>query len=137
MVIILINKLQIRIYYEDTDAGGVVYYANYLKYAERARTELLRSLGIGQSELAQNHNLLFIVRHVELDLIAPARLDDLIEIETIITNISGASIIMEQIIWRNRNKLSSVKVKIACVDTNFKPVRIPQHIRMLLTGVVI
>lgn len=121
-----------RVYYEDTDAGGVMYYANYLKFAERARTEYLRSLGIHQSELAQKEGILFVVRHVELDLEKPARLDDEVQITTTIEQLKGASLTMLQHLAKGDTLLARVKVLIACVDNNLKPARIPGAIKHTL-----
>ena len=120
-----LHKTNIRIYYEDTDAGGVVYYANYLKFAERARTEFLRDMGVDQSELTQKTGLFFVVRHAELDIKKPVKLDDLLEIETHITKTSKASFYMLQEIKRDDEILVNIHVKIACVrevDGAFKPV---------------
>lgn len=123
------HKISFRVYYEDTDAGGVVYYANYLKFAERARTELLRSLDVNQSSLASEEGIFFVVRHAELDLKKPAKLDDLLEIETSIEQISGASITMLQKISNAKELLSQVTVKIVSVNKNFKPCKIPYFIK--------
>lgn len=122
-------KSTFRIYWEDTDAGGVVYYANYLKFAERARTEMLRALGIKQSELLEKEGIAFVVRHAEIDLMKPARLDDVVEIFTHTKKILGASIEMEQKIFIGKTELAIVHVIIACVDKNFKPARLPKKIK--------
>lgn len=122
-------KSTFRIYWEDTDAGGVVYYANYLKFAERARTEMLRALGIKQSELLEKEGIAFVVRHAEIDLMKPARLDDVVEIFTRTKKILGASIEMEQKIFIGKTELAAVHVRIACVDKNFKPARLPKKIK--------
>jgi acyl-CoA thioester hydrolase len=123
------SKTQFRIYYEDTDAGGVVYYANYLKFAERARTEYLRDLGLEQSKLLENDGIIFVVRHVEMDLLKPGRLDDLLDIETTIEKLGGASVIMYQQISCNGNALVNVKVVIASVNSDIKPAKLPEHVR--------
>lgn len=122
------NNFNIRIYYEDTDFGGIVYYANYLKFAERGRTEYLRNLGIIQTELFQKQEIYFVVRKCEINFISPAKLDDLILVETSITKISKASIVMNQEIILENRKLCDLQVKIACVDKNMKPVAIPADI---------
>lgn len=90
--------LPVRVYYEDTDAGGVVYYANYLKYAERARTEMLRHLGIENSVLQARHGLAFVVRHISVDYMRPARLDDRLEVSLILTKVGGATLAGRQVI---------------------------------------
>ena len=115
-----------RVYYEDTDAGGIVYYANYLKFAERARTEFLRDRGIEQSSLATKQKIVFVVRHAEIDLRKPARLDDLVDIHTTITQARGASLHMQQSIFCNKTLLAVVKVTIACVSTSLKPTKLPE-----------
>lgn len=133
------TSLRIRIYYEDTDAGGVVYYANYLKFAERARTEMLRELGVEQRALLEAHGIAFVVRKAEMDLKAPAYLDDELIIHTHIEEIRPASLRMMQRISRHptamQGKADSVAhicVKIACValDENnaFKPTPLPKDL---------
>lgn len=124
------HRISYRVYYEDTDAGGVVYYANYLKFAERARTELLRSLDIYQSDLLTDHHIAFVVRHVEADLKKPARLDDLITIETAIPSMKKASLVMQQDITCNDNILSVIRVTLAAVDARtFQPIRLPEPLK--------
>src|SRR5699024_1500421 len=90
------HNLPIRVYYEDTDAGGIVYYANYLKYFERARTEWLRDLGVSQDELAQQHKQIFVVKKSELEYHNPARHDELLSIRSQITHLGGASLTFVQ-----------------------------------------
>jgi acyl-CoA thioester hydrolase len=129
----LMSKLSVRVYYEDTDAGGVVYYANYLKFAERARTEMLRELSINQSDLLEKDDIIFVVRHVEMDLKKPARLDDVLEVSTSIEKISGASLIMAQEITCNGNSLVNLKVVIASVSSQIKPARLPDWLKEKLS----
>lgn len=123
-----IHTHQVRVYYEDTDAGGVVYYSNYLKYAERARTEWLRDKGINQSELAETHDVLFAVRDATLDIQKPARLDDLLTVETEVVEQRKASFKMVQRIKRDNVLLVQIGVKIACISAAFKPIKIPDFI---------
>lgn len=120
------HQWKIRVYYEDTDAGGVVYYANYLKYAERARTELLRASGINQATLAYEKNIYFVVRHAELDISKPARLDDELTIHTEVISKKGASVTMQQTILREQTHLALINVKIACINSDFKPTKLPE-----------
>ena len=120
-----IFKINVRVYYEDTDAGGVVYYANYLKFAERARTELLREIGINQTTLFSEQKILFVVRDVEMKLHKPARLDDLLTITTTIKERKNASIIFEQIISRADEKIASLNICVVCINENFKPTALP------------
>ncbi len=124
---------QIRVYWEDTDAGGVVYYANYLKFMERARTEWLRSLGFAQQVLRESHGVVFVVRRVEIDYLAPARLDDLLTVTTSLVDTTRACLTVAQEIAAD-NLLTRAKVQIVCIDpANFKPVKIPTPLLEELT----
>jgi acyl-CoA thioester hydrolase len=116
----------VRVYYEDTDLGGVVYYANYLKFMERARTEWLRSLGFAQAELARTHEIAFVVRAIALQYLKPARFDDTLDVTVEIVD-TGASLIgLAQRIRRGADELVTADVDIACVHTGaFRPARIP------------
>lgn len=127
-----VHRFSCRVYYEDTDAGGVVYYANYLKFAERARTEFLREKGINQSDLTDEKGLFFVVRHVEMDLFKPARLDDMIMVETLVKTISGVSIKMVQTILSQEVQLARIDVHVACVGRSMKPTRIPHDVKQRL-----
>ena len=129
----------IRVYYEDTDSGGVVYYANYLKFMERARTEWLRSLGFEQDSLARDANLLFTVHSLTLTFSRPARFNDMLEVLSRIDSIRGASLIFEQKILRAGKPaeiLCSGRIRVACVYADsFKPRLIPRMITMeILSG---
>jgi len=120
----------VRVYYEDTDSGGVVYYANYLKFFERARTEWLRSLGLNQDKLAQEQNLIFVVRKVTLGFVRPARLDDLIEVSVEPMKLAHVYIELAQEARCGAQVLATAGTKVACLDRrNFKPVAIPQFLR--------
>ena len=116
----------VRVYYEDTDAGGVVYYANYLRFLERARTEWLRALGFEQTTLADVHQVVFVVRSISLDFAKPARFNDALDV-TIENVRTGASRIeLAQRVQRGAEELVTAQVELACVNTaTFKPVRIP------------
>ncbi|MBU6140256.1 MAG: tol-pal system-associated acyl-CoA thioesterase [Proteobacteria bacterium] len=128
----MLNKFSYRIYYEDTDAGGVVYYANYLKFFERARTDFLRALGISQSDLVNKENLVFVVRKCAIEYVSPAKLDDVLEVSVAIKNISAASILMQQEATKSGVTSSRLEVEIVCVDrVSFKPKKIPQEIKLL------
>lgn len=122
----------IRIFYEDTDAAGLVYYANYLKFAERARTEMMRQVGIHHSALRAADGTAFIVRHCAVDYRLPARLDDLIEVHTRIVRLSGAAIEAEQIAKRDGVDLVRMRLKLACIDAAGRPIRLPQVLRAAL-----
>jgi acyl-CoA thioester hydrolase len=115
----------VTVYWEDTDAGGIVYYANYLRFAERARTELLRAAGIDQRELAAETGQLFAVRRVEAEYLAPARLDDSLEVVTRVVTTRGATVDMEQVVRRGDDVLVRMMVQIACVNGRGRATRLP------------
>jgi acyl-CoA thioester hydrolase len=124
------HVMSIRVYYEDTDVGGIVYYANYLKFAERARTELLRSQGIENGELMRDDRVAFAVRECHADYIKPAKLDDALEVRTRVTEISGASLCMAQDVVRDGNILVVMNVRLACMDIDTgNPKRLPNVVK--------
>ena len=125
----MVHKTTFRVYYEDTDAGGIVYYANYLKFAERGRTELLRAAGHGNQSLMDGEGLLFIVRRVEADYLAPARLDDILTVETSVAELKKASFILKQSIFCHEVLVCSLTVTLVCVTKDIKPVRMPDSMR--------
>lgn len=128
-------RLPVRVYYEDTDAGGVVYYANYLKYLERARTEWLRAAGWGQTALASDRGLLFAVRSIELDYRAPARLDDALEVEARIAELGRARIDFAQRVLRDGEVLCTGRVRVACLDAaTFRPRPLPDDMKEVFAG---
>ena len=119
----------IRVYYEDTDSGGVVYYANYLRYLERARTEWLRALGFEQTALAAVHKIVFVVRSISLDFLKPARFDDALEVTVEPVETGASRVELAQRIRRGGDELVTARVELACVNTvTFKPVRIPSSL---------
>lgn len=124
-------RFPVRVFYEDTDAGGIVYHANYLRFAERARTETLRRLGIDQSRLRREHDVVFIVRRCTIDYRAPARLDDALEVRTRMTGWRGAAIEAEQSVHRpgEEGPLVALDLVIACVNGKGRPVRVPAPVR--------
>jgi acyl-CoA thioester hydrolase len=107
----------IRVYYEDTDAGGIVFYANYLKFFERARTEWLRATGVDQHALAEDEQAMFVVKNASIDYHAPSKLDDALNLTLSIEKIGGASVLFLQQAWRGDVLLVSAKVKVVCVHT--------------------
>jgi acyl-CoA thioester hydrolase len=116
----------VRVYYEDTDAGGIVYYANYLKFFERARTEWLRSLGIHQQELLTAEGAAFVVRSANVDYLNAARLDDQLTLRSSIEKLGRASVQFAQQAWRGDTLLASAQVKVGCVDAaTLRPRSIP------------
>ncbi|WP_020652631.1 tol-pal system-associated acyl-CoA thioesterase [Massilia niastensis] len=119
----------VRVYYEDTDAGGIVFYANYLKFFERARTEWLRATGIQQQELLDADGTAFVVKSASLDYHAPARLDDELTIRTTVEKLGRASVQFSQEAWCGDVLLTSASVKVGCVDTStMRPRSLPEHV---------
>lgn len=123
------HRMPIRVYYEDTDAGGVVYYANYLRYAERARTELLRAIGFESSDMMATEGLALAVRRVAAEYLRPARLDDLLTVETRITAVKGASMDMRQVVRRDGEALVEMDLTVACITVDGRPARLPKDLR--------
>ena len=121
----LVHVFPIRVYYEDTDAAGIVYYANYLKFAERARTELLRAHGIASRAMRDSSGVAFAVRRLTADYLAPARLDDLLEVRTRVVELRGASLRLEQDVLRDGVEIARLAVTLACVARSGRPVRLP------------
>lgn len=122
----------VRVYYEDTDAGGVVYHSNYLKFAERARTELLRDAGIDHTTLMTESGLMFAVRRCEAEYVKPARLDDALEIRTRLVEATGASFWLEQLVERAGETLVEMKLRLVCLRTDGRPARLPANLKTLL-----
>lgn len=116
----------IRVYWEDTDAAGIVYYANYLKFAERARTETLRQIGVEQQAFREQTGLAFVVRRCEIDYHAPARLDDLLTVQTELQEIGKVRMTMQQRIYRDEALLAKLTVKLGCVDRQGRPAPWPE-----------
>jgi acyl-CoA thioester hydrolase len=119
----------VRVYYEDTDAAGIVYYANYLKFAERARTELLRSCDIDHSRLADERGLAFAVRDCRIEYHAPARLDDALEVRTRVLDLTGAAVRIEQSVHRDAEALAHMEMRIVCVRADGRPARLPAEVK--------
>jgi acyl-CoA thioester hydrolase len=130
----LVHVFPCRVYYEDTDAAGIVYYANYLKFAERARSELLRARGIANRALRESDGVVFAVRRVAVDYLAPARLDDLLEIRSRIIAFHGAALDMEQDVLRDGREIVKLTLTLACVAESGRPVRLPRTVVAALGG---
>ena len=126
------HRLPLRIYYEDTDAGGIVYYARYLQFAERARTEMLRLAGIDQKQLTRDHGVFFAVRRCEVDYLRPARFDDFLEVRSRLTALGGARLSAAQVICRAGEELVRLAVEIASIRGDGRPPRIPAPVRAAL-----
>jgi acyl-CoA thioester hydrolase len=130
-----IHRYAIRVYYEDTDAGGVVYHANYLRYAERARTEALRDAGIPHAELVETFGLMFMVHRAEIDYVRPAMLDDLLVVETEPMDVGGATVLLRQTVRGPQGVCATLRIKLACVRIGgSKPARIPPRWRDALNS---
>jgi len=119
----------VRVYYEDTDAAGIVYYANYLKFAERARTEMMRDLSGGHYTRMLADGMAFVVRRCTADYQRPARLDDLLEVHSRALNLGAASLTAEQVVRRGAEQLVGIEVKLACIDARGRPARMPDGLR--------
>jgi len=122
------HKLPLRVYYEDVDLAGIVYYGNYFKYIERGRTELLRDLGIDQKKLREVDGLVFVVRKISADFVSPARFDDLIIVKTTIKKLTGARVDMEQCVYRSVQCLFAARVTICIVNLMGQPQRLPSQL---------
>jgi acyl-CoA thioester hydrolase len=127
-----VHCLPLRVYYEDTDAGGIVYHANHLKFAERARTEMLRCLGLDHGTLAARFGLAFTVRRCLADYLAPARLDDRLVIETRLVRAGGASLELEQRVTRAGRLLVRLELRLALVSPGMRAARLPAELRAAL-----
>ena len=125
----MIFKWPVRVYYEDTDLGGVVYYANYLKFMERARTEWLRALGFDQTALARDHGVVFIVSSLAIDYLKPAAFNDELTVTVELETLGAAQIVLKQSVTRAAEPLATATVRIGCVNTaTFRPARIPEPV---------
>lgn len=125
------HHIPARVYYEDTDAGGIVYHANYLKFSERGRTEFLRALGYDHHQVRAEHNIMLVVRHAEIDYRASGKLDDLLDISTEVTEFGNSSMQMQHIISRGDTVLAEIKVVIVAVSGIGKAARIPPQLRQI------
>ena len=123
---------KLRVYYEDTDSGGVVYYANYLKFLERARSEAIYSLGFSNKELLEDHGILLIVKSCNIEYKKPAQLEDLLEISSEATSFTKTSILMKQLILKSKDIISEAEVHLVAVDKKGKPTKIPDQLKRKL-----
>jgi acyl-CoA thioester hydrolase len=127
------HRWPIRVYYEDTDLAGIVYYANYLRYIERARSEAVRARGIDQVAM-RAAGVVFAVRRVVADYLRPARYDDLLEVETRLGRMTPARFVMHQAVTRGEDRLFEAEVTIVCIDLAGRPLRLPEATRAALDG---
>ncbi len=123
------RRLAVRIYYEDTDSGGVVYHTNYLKYMERGRTEALRDMGFSQSRLIAEDDIVFAVAGLQVRYLMPAKLDDLLEVDTRLMRMKGARLVFKQSIYRGQDLLVEAEVTIATISSSGRARRLPKHIQ--------
>ena len=123
------HRLEVRVYYEDTDLAGIVYYANYLKFIERARTEWVRALGVDQTRLKDEDGIVFAVRRVVADYLAPAKFDDELTVETRPVSHSGARIILSQTVLRGSETLFASEVTLVALTGEGRPARLPADVR--------
>lgn len=139
-----IHRYNLRVYFEDTDAGGMAYHARYLHWAERARTESLRAIGLPHQFMMERHNALLVVRRIEVEYWRPARLDDLVVVETAILRVTGVQIMLSQTVRAAEDgggggeRLAGLKVGLVCVGHgSLKPVALPEPWRSVLQGLVV
>lgn len=123
------HRFETRVYYEDTDLAGIVYYANYLKFIERARTEYVRALGVDQVRLKREEGVVFAVRRVEADYLSPARFDDELRVETRPRRVTAARIVLAQDVWRGDEALFRSTVTLVALSVAGRPARIPAELR--------
>ncbi len=130
----MMHSLPIRVYYEDTDAGGIVYYANYLRYCERGRTEWLRTHGVSNTSMRDDTGKLFVVRDVACHYKRPAILDDMLELQTTVDKIGKSSIVMHQVVVRDAQIIFDAVITLVCIDERSgKPVSLPPGLRAAIT----
>lgn len=125
----MVHALPIRVYYEDTDMGGIVYYANYLRYIERARSDWVRSLGVDQNTMREEDGVVFVVRRVEADYLKPAKFDDELLVRTVVKAVTGVRLIMSQEVVRGDDLLFEAEVTVVCIGEDGAPARLPANIR--------
>ncbi|MCK0101489.1 tol-pal system-associated acyl-CoA thioesterase [Pseudohalocynthiibacter sp. F2068] len=128
----MIHQFRLRVYYEDTDLAGIVYYANYLKFIERARSEFVRELGIDQTVLKEQDGLVFAVRRVEADYLSPAKFDDQLDVETAVLSVSGARLVLKQDVKRDETLLFSASVTLIALKEDGRAARLPAYIRLVM-----
>jgi len=123
------HELTLRVYYEETDMAGIVYYANYLKFIERGRTDFVRALGVDQTTMKEGQGLVFAVKSLTADYISPAKFDDILRVETTVTGLSAARMVMSQQVFRDDTLLFDSSVTVISMTLAGKPVRLPADIR--------
>ena len=126
------HRFALRVYYEDTDLAGIVYYANYLRFIERARTEFVRARGVDQTALKAAEGIVFAVRHLEADYLSPAKFDDELVVETSVEAMTGVRIVLRQTVLRDGEALFSALVTLVALTETGQPARLPANIRLSL-----
>ena len=127
------HSMNIRVYYEDTDLGGIVYYANYLRFIERARSEWLRDLGIDQIKMRNERDAIFVVTKLKVDYLLPAYFDDMLTVDTKIQIVSPVRAYFYQNIFRQEDFIFKAEVCVTCTSTSGKVQRLPEKIKLLMT----
>ena len=127
------HSMNIRVYYEDTDLGGVVYYANYLRFIERARSEWIRDLGIDQIKMRDEEEAIFVVTKIKADYLSPARFDDILTVDTKIKVVSPVRAYFYQNIFREEKVIFKAEVCVTCISNSGKVLRLPEKIKILMT----
>lgn len=128
----MLYSLPVRVYYEDTDMAGIVYYANYLRYIERGRSEWVREVGLDQNVMKERDGIVFAVRRVEADYLGSAKLDDELVVETQVKSVTGVRMVMEQWVKRKEQVLFHALVTVVCMTLEGAPTRLPANIRQML-----
>lgn len=128
------HRYRLRVHWEDTDAAGIVYYANYLRFIERARSDMAREAGLDQPGLLSSSGLIFAVRRCEIDYLAPARLDDVLEVETSVEALGAATADLRQIVRRAGDEIVRAAVRLACISREGRPRRMPREARAAFGG---
>ena len=125
----MVHEFPVRVYYEDTDMGGIVYYANYLRYIERARSDWVRTLGVDQNAMREGDGVVFVVRRIEADYLKPAKFDDALLVRTVVKAVTGVRLILSQEVVRGADLLFRAEVTVVCIGADGAPARLPANIR--------
>lgn len=125
----MVHEFSVRVYYEDTDMGGIVYYANYLRYIERARSDWVRTLGVDQNAMREGDGVVFVVRRIEADYLKPAKFDDALLVRTVVKAVTGVRLILSQEVVRGADLLFRAEVTVVCIGADGAPARLPANIR--------
>ena len=128
----MIYELPVRVYYEDTDMAGIVYYANYLRYIERGRSEWVREIGLDQNVMKDRDGIVFAVRRVEADYLGSGKLDDELMVQTAVKSVTGVRMVMEQWVKRGEDVLFHALVTVVCMSLEGQPTRLPANIRQMV-----